>query len=147
MISEGLGLCNCVSVIALCVVARQQLLLSAPGIDQGQTLARVIPWKGGISNVREYEVTIIINPNLDESARNQLIERVEGWLTSGEDGENTPAIHHWGQRSMAYPIEKNTEGYYVHYEVKIDPQTMNSVEREILYLEDILRHLVVRKES
>lgn len=97
--------------------------------------------------MREYEVTIIINSNLDDDARNEIIERVEGWLTSGENGENKPAIHHWGQRSLAYPINKQTEGYYVHYEVKLDPQTMNNVEREILYLEAILRHLVVRKES
>lgn len=145
MIRSILGLCNAFSVIILCVVARQRPLLSAPGKDQGQTLARVIPWKGGIRNVREYEVTIIINPNLDDDARNQLIERVEGWLTPKEDGADKPAIHHWGQRSLAYPINKHAEGYYVFYEVKLDPQQMYSVEREILFIEDILRHLVVRK--
>jgi small subunit ribosomal protein S6 len=127
-------------------VWQQRVLLSAPGNGRGQTLARVIPWKGGIHDVREYEVTIIINPNLDDSARNEIIERVEGWLTS-EDGEYKPAIHHWGQRSLAYPIRSQTEGYYVHYEVTLEPQRMNNVEREILYLEDILRHLVVRKEG
>jgi len=115
--------------------------------DQGQTLARVIPWKGGKRNVREYEVTIIINPNLDDAARNQLIERVEGWLSSGENGENKPAIHHWGQRSLAYPIKNQSEAYYVFYETQLDPQQMNNVERQILFVEDILRHLVVRKES
>ena len=97
--------------------------------------------------MREYEVTIILNTNLDDDARNQLIERVEGWLTSGEDGENKPVIHHWGHRSLAYPIKDQKEGYYVLYDAKLEPQRMNNVEREILYVEDILRHLVVRKES
>lgn len=97
--------------------------------------------------MREYEVTIIINPNLDDDTRNQLIERVEGWLTPNEDGADKPAIHHWGQRSMAYPIKKQSEGYYVFYETKLDPQQMHSVEREILFIEDILRHLVVRKDD
>ncbi len=96
--------------------------------------------------MREYEVTIIINPNLDDGARNQLIERVEGWLTGG-DGENKPAIHHWGQRSLAYPLKNQSEGYYVYYEANLEPQRMHEVEREILFVEDILRHLVVRKES
>lgn len=97
--------------------------------------------------MREYEVTIIINPNLDDDARNQLIERVEGWLTSSDEGENKPAIHHWGQRTLAYPIKKQSEGYYVFYETQLDPARMNTVEREILFVEDILRHLVVRKEA
>ena len=95
--------------------------------------------------MREYEVTIIINSNLDDEARNEIIERVEGWLTPDEEGAEKPAIHHWGQRSLAFPIKKQTDGYYVFYEVTLDPQQMHNVEREILYVEDILRHLVVRK--
>lgn len=97
--------------------------------------------------MREYEVTIIINTNLDDEARNKVIERVEGWLTSGEEGADKPAIHHWGQRQLAYPIKKQTDGYYVFYEAKLEPERMNNVEREILFVEDILRHLVVRKEA
>ncbi|HSM58974.1 MAG TPA: 30S ribosomal protein S6 [Candidatus Sulfomarinibacteraceae bacterium] len=97
--------------------------------------------------MREYEVTIIIKSNLDDQARNQVIERVEGWLTSGEDGENKPVINHWGQRSLAYPIKDETDGYYVLFEATMEPERMNEVEREILFLEDVLRHLVVRKES
>ena len=97
--------------------------------------------------MREYEVTIILNTNLDDDARNQLIERVEGWLTTGENGDNKPVIHHWGQRSLAYSIKDQKDGYYVFYEAKLEPQQMSNIEREILYVEDILRHLVVRKES
>jgi small subunit ribosomal protein S6 len=97
--------------------------------------------------VREYEVTIILKTNLDDETRNQLIERVEGWLTSGEDGENKPVMHHWGQRQLAYPLKDQRDGYYVHYEAKLEPQRMHEVEREILFIDDILRHLVVRKNS
>jgi ribosomal protein S6 len=35
----------------------------------------------------------------------------------------------------------------VHYEAKLEPQRMHEVEREILFIDDILRHLVVRKNS
>jgi ribosomal protein S6 len=37
--------------------------------------------------VREYEVTIIVQPNLEEAARKELIERVTTWLTHGEGEE------------------------------------------------------------
>lgn len=96
--------------------------------------------------MREYEVTIILNTNLDDDARNQLIERVERWLTPADNEESKPVIHHWGQRQLAYSLKGQSEGYYVRYEAKLEPSAMSNVEREILFVEDILRHLVVRKE-
>ena len=30
--------------------------------------------------MRDYEVTIIVQPELEEQARNELLERVQGWL-------------------------------------------------------------------
>jgi small subunit ribosomal protein S6 len=97
--------------------------------------------------VREYEVTIVINPTIDDEARNEIIERVQRWLTTGDDEGSEPAVNQWGQRALAYPIKGNRDGYYVFYEAKMEPARMHEVEREILYVEDILRHLVVRKNS
>ena len=97
--------------------------------------------------MREYEVTVILKPDLDEEARNQLIERVQDWLAPGAADEDKAAVSHWGQRSLAYPIRKFTEGYYVFYEARLDPLRINEIERNIIYAEDILRHLVVRKDD
>ncbi|MCI0395612.1 MAG: 30S ribosomal protein S6 [Chloroflexi bacterium] len=97
--------------------------------------------------MREYEVTVVFKSGLEDDARKQLIERVTGWLTHGNDEADKPVVNHWGQRTLAYPIKKFTEGYYVFYEAKLDPARINDVERNMLYVDDILRHLVVRKES
>lgn len=97
--------------------------------------------------MREYEATIVIKPDLDDEARNALIDRVAEWLTPDDDNANKPVINHWGRRALAYPIRDYKEGYYVLYETQMDPANINAVEREILYLEDILRHLVVLKEN
>ena len=97
--------------------------------------------------MREYEVMLVINPNLEEEARNQLLERVSGWLTHGEGEEAKPQIHHWGMRHLAYPIKNNGEGYYALYEATLDPQRLGQLERDMLYVNDILRHMVVRKEQ
>lgn len=97
--------------------------------------------------MREYEVTIVIKSDLDDEARNALIDRVAEWLTPDDDNANKPVINHWGRRTLAYPIRDHKEGYYVLYEARMEPDAINAVEREILYLDDILRHLVVVKES
>ena len=97
--------------------------------------------------MREYEVTVILQPNLEDAAREELIERVSGWLTHGEEESAQPEIKHWGQRQLAYPIGKYNQGYYVLYEANLDPGRLNELEQSMRYIEDLLRYLVVRKED
>lgn len=97
--------------------------------------------------MRDYEVTIIIQPQLEESDRNQLIEQVSNLLVPGDDEAAKPSINEWGLRRLAYPIRKLTEGYYVLYEGSLDPTRITEIERSMQYMEDLLRYLVVRKES
>ena len=96
--------------------------------------------------MREYEVTIILKPDLDEAARNELLERLESMLAHGSEEEDKPNVKHWGQRELAYPIKKYTDGYYVFYESRLETSKISELERNLLYIEDILRHLIVRKE-
>lgn len=97
--------------------------------------------------MRDYEVTIIIQPQLEESDRNKLIEEVLDLLAPGADEETKPTVTEWGMRRLAYPILKFTEGYYVLYEGLLDPTRVTEIERSMQYMEDVLRYLVVRKES
>jgi small subunit ribosomal protein S6 len=97
--------------------------------------------------MREYEVTIIVQPQLEDKERDDLIERVGGWLTHGEAEEDKPVANRWGQRRLAYPIRKHNEGYYVLFEAKLDPLQIADIERNMQYTEDLLRYLVVRKEQ
>ena len=97
--------------------------------------------------MREYEVTIIVQPQLEEEARREVIARVSGWLAPDADKDNKPVENHWGSRHLAYPIRKFTEGYYVMFDAKIDPQRISDIERNLRYNEDILRHLFVRKDE
>jgi small subunit ribosomal protein S6 len=97
--------------------------------------------------MREYEVTVVLQPQLDDDARNALIQRIEGWLTAPGADAPKPVINHWGSRQMAYSIKKNTEGYYVFCEAMLDPAAVHAIERNMTYVEDILRYLFVRKDS
>ena len=96
--------------------------------------------------MREYEVTIIIQSQLEEGERNRLIERISELLVPGAEEEEKPTADEWGMRRLAYPIQKPTEGYYVLYEGALDPARIPEAERSMQYMEDVLRYLVVRKE-
>ena len=97
--------------------------------------------------MREYEVAVILKSGLEDSERAQIQERLEGWLTNGEDESNKPEADHWGQRSLAYPINKNTEGYYIFYTAKLEPSQVSEFERQVAFVEDVIRHMVIRKEQ
>lgn len=98
--------------------------------------------------MRDYEVTIVLQPQLEGEAKDQLVERIEGWLTQGEGEEAIkPEEKHWGKKRLAYPIKNHRDGLYLHYEAALDPESIRDIEQNILYTEDILRHLVVRKEA
>jgi small subunit ribosomal protein S6 len=95
--------------------------------------------------VRDYEVVVVLKPDIDDEDQEKLIESLESWLTQGDEDSDKPVADHWGHRSLAYPVEKYREGYYIFYTAKLDPMKIGDVERNITYQEDVLRHLVVRK--
>jgi len=97
--------------------------------------------------VREYDITIIIQPQLEEDERNKLIERISELLVPGAEEEEKPTADEWGMRRLAYPIQNHREGYYVLYEGSPDPKRIPDIERSMQYMEDVMRYLVVRKES
>lgn len=97
--------------------------------------------------MREYEVTVILQPKLEEAPRNELLERVVGWMTAGQEEAEKPVVNHWGKRFMAYDIKGYQEGYYVLFEAKLDPDQVTELERNFQFTEDVLRYLVVRKEA
>lgn len=96
--------------------------------------------------MKDYEVTIVIRPELEDEVRTQIVQRVQALLTAGQGEANAPVVHHWGQRRLAYPIKKFNEGYYVLFEAKLEPGQVNDVERNIRYMEPVLRHLIVCEE-
>ena len=95
--------------------------------------------------MRDYEVTVVIQPELEETERGQLIERLGNLLVPGSKEDGALTANHWGLRQLAYPIKKFQEGYYILYEAKIDPTRISDIERNMQYNEDIIRYLVVRK--
>lgn len=93
--------------------------------------------------MREYELTIIVHPELDEAAFNEIVERVAGWIT--EDGGEIIKTDNWGKRQLAYPIRKLNEGQYVMFHAKMNPQLGKTIERNLGYMETILRFMLIVK--
>ena len=90
--------------------------------------------------MRNYELVCIVQPELDETAFKGVIERVSTWVK--EAGGNVDKVDIWGRRRLAYQIRKQREGQYVLLNLSLDPKSTSELERNIRYLETILRHML-----
>lgn len=91
--------------------------------------------------MRQYEVIFIVHPDLDDDALNEVIDRVSSWI-SDEDGEITNT-ELWGKRKLAYPIRKQPEGFYVVMQTKMTMTANSQLERNLSYLEPIMRYSII----
>ncbi len=95
--------------------------------------------------MQDYELVVVIDPEIVEEDVPAAIERVSAAVTSrgGEIIETLP----WGRRRLAYPINRRTEGNYVLSQIKLDPARTHELESGFAISEEILRHLLIRKDE
>ena len=95
--------------------------------------------------VREYEVTFILSPTLDESAFEaqcaKLAELVE------REGGKIQEWDKWGKRRLAYPIKGETDGQYAFLRFEADPACIEKLGQAYKLDENILRHVHILKED
>jgi small subunit ribosomal protein S6 len=94
--------------------------------------------------MRKYEVVFIVNPDLDEAALTGLVDRVKAWITDA--GGSVAKVDLWGKRRMAYLIRKQREGQYVLVEAEIAPSFTAELERNLRFLEPVMRFLITAVE-
>jgi small subunit ribosomal protein S6 len=90
--------------------------------------------------MRNYELVCIFQPELDEAAFKGGVERVTNWVT--EAGGSVDKLEVWGRRRLAYIIHKQTEGQYVLLNISLDPKSASGLERNIRFLETVMRHML-----
>ena len=94
--------------------------------------------------MRNYEVVLIVNPDLDETALNGVVDRVKSWIT--DSGGSVEKVDLWGKRRMAYIIRKQREGQYALVEAEMAPSFTGELERNLRFLEPVMRFLITAAE-
>jgi small subunit ribosomal protein S6 len=91
--------------------------------------------------LREYETTIVLRTNLEESELEKEIQTVESGIT-GKGGEIVQ-LDRWGKRRLAYEIDRQHEGYYVMFRYVASAEVPADLEKRFRINERLLRHLTV----
>ena len=91
--------------------------------------------------MRRYETFVIIDPDLSQDIRDQVVERVEE-LISQMDGFLV-LTDDWGERKLAYEIKKRARGYYVRFDYCGLSPLVNEIERFFRIDDRALKYITV----
>lgn len=92
--------------------------------------------------MNEYELMYVLHPRLTAEEIEAAVERISA-LVTGPGGEII-SVDQWGRRRLAYPIDRNLEGYYVLSTFKAPAEVCQPLESQLNLSEDVLRHLLIR---
>ena len=92
--------------------------------------------------MNKYESVVIINPNVEENALKELIERFQTLINT--DGK-VEQVNELGKKKLAYEIKKNKEGYYVVYDFEANPSLIAELERNYRITDEVMKFIVVKK--
>ncbi len=93
--------------------------------------------------MNSYLLTLVLKPDLEEKERNSLLDSMVKRLT-GEGGK-IEKQDFWGQKELAYPIKKQTKGFFAHFQISADPKNAKGLDNILKVEEDILRYLLIRR--
>ena len=97
------------------------------------------------SGLRDYEMVLIISPEVEEEGVNNTIENITQFITG--KGGVVSEIEQWGKRRLAYPVKHFAEGNYVLTRFKVKPDITKELKANLEISERVLRHLLINLED
>jgi small subunit ribosomal protein S6 len=93
---------------------------------------------------RDYELGLIINPEVSEEETRAVLDRVEQIVANY--GGQIVRVNQWGRRRLAYPIERHRDGFYIFVDMILTPETVSELERTLKVSETVLRHMTKKRD-
>jgi len=93
------------------------------------------------SRLREYELVLIISPEVEGEAVDAEVDNLSQSIT-GKGGIVTD-VERWGKRKLAYPIRHFMEGSYVLARFSLRPASCKELEANLKLSEEVIRYLLI----
>jgi small subunit ribosomal protein S6 len=94
-----------------------------------------------LAAAREYELVLMLDPQLDAPARDGLAQNARGQIEAGG------ALKHensWGLRKMAYEINKRTEADYRWFRFESPSELLDSLDHNLKIADGVLRFRIFK---
>jgi len=95
--------------------------------------------------MRQYELMIIIDPELDERTVQPTLDKLLKVVTA--EGGKIDSTDIWGRRRLAYDIKKKSEGIYAVVTMTAESATAKELDRQLSLNEQIMRTKLLRVDA
>jgi small subunit ribosomal protein S6 len=95
-----------------------------------------------VADLRQYEVMVILDPDLDERT---VAPSLDTYLNVvRQSGGTVENVDVWGKRRLAYEINKKSEGIYAVIDLTAEPASVKELDRQLSLNESVVRTKVIR---
>ena len=90
-----------------------------------------------------YETVIVTSAKLGEEGSAEPVNRFKALI---EEHGTVEGVDDWGKRRFAYPIQKQTEGYYTLINFQSSPEFTAELDRRYQITDGILRTIIIKRD-
>ncbi len=95
--------------------------------------------------MNKYEIMFIVKTTNEATDIKKTAEGYKSLMTSLKG--KVEEFKELGEKKLAYPINKEVNGFYYVLEVEANADAIHEFDRKIQLDENIIRHLIIRKEE
>lgn len=93
----------------------------------------------------KYEIMFIIKNTIEDEKVKTVADSLKDLITKQKG--NIIEFKEMGKRKLAYPIKKELTGTYFVMNVEASHDAISEFDRKVSINENVLRHLIIRKEG
>jgi small subunit ribosomal protein S6 len=90
---------------------------------------------------REYELVLMLDPGLEDSARDKLVDEVRKRISNDGELHNEDS---WGMRKLAYEIRQRTEADYRWFRFEAPRELLGALDHSLKIVDGVLRFRIFR---
>ena len=90
--------------------------------------------------MKKYELIYILRTDSDDETKQKIQDKLKGIIeTNGE----VEAVDVWGNKKLAYQIQKMSDGYYVLVKFTAGPDVPKELDRNLKIMDQAIRHMII----
>lgn len=93
---------------------------------------------------QKYETVIILNTKISEENFEALKTKINDLIEKNATIDSTDV---WGKRRLAYPIQDETDGFYILYKYTSEPSFPAELDRVLKITDGVLRSLITMSKD
>lgn len=94
--------------------------------------------------MKDYELTLVL-PSATTPAKKKNLGTFVEKLIAGKGA--IEKAEDWGEKELAYEIKKNKSGIFLHFRLKLKPDSVKGIIAKLKLNEGVIRYLLVRKNN